>query len=79
MAGPGFTHIWWIADVWKYGETTSSSRYTDDYKANIGTLGVQEIKQFEGTQMQIKIAEKSMIYNYYLQNGHLPPGNKIFR
>lgn len=66
-------------DVWKYGETTSTSRYTDEYKASIGTPGVQEVIQFTGTQMQIKIAEKSKIYNYYLQNGQLPPGNKIFR
>lgn len=66
-------------DVWKYGETTSTNRYTDDYKGSIGTPGVQEVIQFTGTQMQIKIAEKSKIYNYYLEKGHLPPGNKIFR
>ncbi|NJM78592.1 MAG: hypothetical protein HC854_01275 [Flavobacterium sp.] len=66
-------------DVWKYGQTTSGSRYSDAYKAGIGTAGVTEVQQFYGTQKQILIAEKLMIYNYYYQNGHLPPGNKIFR
>ena len=35
--------------------------------------------EFYGNQMQIKIAEKSKIYNYFIKHGELPPGNKIFR
>ncbi|MNL58348.1 hypothetical protein D3C87_1819760 [compost metagenome] len=66
-------------DVWKYGETTSAQRYDPAFLESIGPAGVQFQQQFPGNQMQIKIAEKSKIYNYFLQNGHLPPGNKIFR
>ncbi|AWM13817.1 type IV secretion protein Rhs [Flavobacterium sediminis] len=64
-------------DVWKYGETTNpAGRYSESYlEAN----RVQQVNEFSGSQLQIKIAEKSKIYNYFLQNGHLPPGNKIFR
>lgn len=65
-------------DVWKYGETTSSDRYTNDYLNGIGK-GVTQIPQYYGSQIQIKVQEKIMIYNYYFQNGELPPGNKIFR
>jgi len=66
-------------DVWKYGETTSSDRYSQDYLDGIGAGGVNIQPQFYGNQMQIKVAEKVKIYNYFLTNGHLPPGNKIFR
>lgn len=66
-------------DVWKYGETTSTGRYTENYKGGIGTGGVTEVPQVYGTQRQIKTAEKVKIYGYFFQNGHLPPGNKIFR
>lgn len=66
-------------DVWKYGETTSTDRYSADYLKSIGKGGVQMEPQFYGNQMQIKIAEKSKIYNYFITHGHLPPGNKIFR
>ena len=66
-------------DVWKYGETTSTDRYTDGYKGGIGNGGVTEVPQVYGTQRQIKTAEKVKIYGYFFQNGHLPPGNKIFR
>ncbi len=66
-------------DVWKFGETTSQYRYTDGYKGGIGNSGVTEVPQVYGTQRQIKTAEKVKIYGYFFQNGHLPPGNKIFR
>jgi len=66
--------------VWKFGETSSSSdRYSDAFKAGIGPGGVKENPLYFGNQVQIKIAEKSAIYSYFLMNGHLPPGNKIFR
>lgn len=63
-------------DVWKYGETMSDNRYTKEY---LETTGVQMIPEFFGNRMQIKVEEKMKIYNYYINNGHLPPGNKIFR
>jgi hypothetical protein len=66
-------------DVWKYGETTSLSRYQETYLRSIGVGGVKEVKQFMGNQMQIKIQEKIMIYNYFFTHGQLPAGNKIFR
>ncbi len=42
-------------------------------------MGVTMDAQFYGNQMQIKIAEKSNIYNHFITHGQLPPGNKIFR
>jgi len=66
-------------DVWKYGVTTYTDRYSADYLKSIEKGGVQMETQFYGNQMQIKIVEKSKIYNYFITDGHLPPGNKIFR
>lgn len=34
---------------------------------------------FYGNQTTIKVQEKIMIYDYFMINGTLPPGNKIFR
>ena len=34
---------------------------------------------YQGTQKQILIHERIMIYNYFIINGNLPPGNRIFR
>ncbi|WP_366091718.1 RHS repeat-associated core domain-containing protein [uncultured Flavobacterium sp.] len=66
-------------DVWKYGETSSpDGRYTQTQLDGIGP-GVKQVNEFEGTKTQARIAEKSKIVNYYIQNGQLPPGNKIFR
>lgn len=65
-----------VGEVWKFGETTQSSRYTDTY---LRTTRVSFVPEFYGNQVQIKVVEKMKIYNYFLQNGHLPPGNKIFR
>jgi hypothetical protein len=42
-------------------------------------VGVTENPLFFGNRVQIKVAEKTAIYSYFLMNGHLPPGNKIFR
>lgn len=65
-------------DVWKFGETTTTGRYSDSYLKTIGP-GVKQYNEFSGTQRQIKMMEKTKIYNYFFQNGTLPPGNKIFR
>jgi len=66
-------------DVWKYGETTSSERYDPAYLRSIGPAGVDFEREIPGNQKQIKVYEKVKIYHYFLTNGHLPPGNKIFR
>ena len=63
-------------DVWKYGETTSPNRYSQNY---LNSAGLTMQRQFFGNQMQIKIQEKFMIYGYFFINGTLPPGNSIFR
>lgn len=67
-------------DVWKYGETIQGvDRYDRSYLEGIGPGGVEMVPQFFGNQLQIKIAEKSKIYGYFLTHGELPAGNKIFR
>ena len=64
-------------EVWKIGETTQgNNRYTDNWYQ---TYNVHMISVFEGNQREIKIHEKILIYQYYFKNGHLPPGNRIFR
>lgn len=64
-------------DVWKYGETINpATRYSGNFKKG---LRVEQINEFRGNQVQIKVMEKTKIYGYFLRNGHLPPGNKIFR
>ena len=73
----GTTHLS-SGQVWKYGETTSSTRYTPGELNQVGP-GVRQVNEFSGTQRQIKMMEKAKIYNYFFQNGTLPPGNKIFR
>ncbi len=79
-ANPTSTMQLLTGGVWKYGETSSSTdRYSDAYKAGIGPGGVTENPLFFGNQVQIKVAEKTAIYSYFRMNGHLPPGNKIFR
>ncbi|MCB0649298.1 MAG: hypothetical protein KDC49_21660 [Saprospiraceae bacterium] len=66
-----------LGDVWKYGETINpATRYSESFKYG---MGVQQFDEFFGNQVQIKVMEKTKIYGYFLQNGHLPPGNKIFR
>lgn len=76
-APTGSTHLS-AGAVWKYGETTSNDRYSRSELGQIGP-GVQQYNEFSGTQRQIKMMEKTKIYNYFFQNGTLPPGNKIFR
>ncbi|KIX19624.1 hypothetical protein SY27_17950, partial [Flavobacterium sp. 316] len=67
-------------DVWKYGETTNpTSRYNAGDLSTVGAGGVSQHNEFTGTQTQVKAMEKAKIYSYFITNGHLPPGNKIFR
>lgn len=64
-------------EIWKIGETTRfSARYANKYYK---MMGVEMIVQKRGSQREMKKEEKIHIYQYYLENGHLPPGNKIFR
>ncbi len=65
-----------VGDVWKFGQTTSGSRYSDNY---LNGAGIQQINLFPGNQMEIRIQEKIMIYGYFMEHGTLPPGNSIFR
>ena len=64
-------------DVWKYGESIHPDiRYPKIY---LRYLKLEMDKQVPGSQKEIKIVEKEKLYNYYFENGHLPPGNKRFR
>ena len=53
-------------------------RYTAGELNSVGP-GVKQINKFSGSQRQIKMMKKAKIYNYFIQNGSLPSGNKIFR
>ena len=67
-------------EVWKYGETTLNppeSRYRG--KEELRSMNLIMYYEASGTQKQMKRAEKIQLYDYFLKNGHLPPGNKIFR
>lgn len=64
-------------DVWKYGQTTlPATRYS---QPDLARAGLRYQTEFVGAQMQAFIQEKMKIYSYFLENGVLPPGNKIFR
>ena len=65
-----------IGDVWKFGQTTSGSRYFDNY---LGGAGLRQVNLFPGNQMEIRIQEKVMINGYFMEHGALPQGNSIFR
>ncbi len=64
-------------EVWKYGETIQGRRrYTKQfYETN--NLDMKYL--FWGSQMEIKVMEKMYLYDYFIQNWTLPPGNKVFR
>ena len=65
-------------EVWKFGETTSTDRYSPRELKSIGP-GVLMLPEVFGNQVEIKVAEKIKIYSYVIQNGNSPPGNTIFR
>ena len=67
-------------DFWKYGETTQGfGRYTQKELNTMVPGGVNMMPIFFGSQMDIKIMEKKMIYGHFFINGSLPLGNSIFR
>lgn len=62
--------------VWKIGESLHpADRYSDhSYESRFFMDRI-----YYGTKTQILIKEKEELLKYYLQHGHLPPGNKIFK
>jgi RHS repeat-associated protein len=67
-----------IGDVWKYGITTTGSRYPDA-KVNLVRDGLQMTPLHPGNQMQILIYEKYYIYGHFFMTGSRPPGNGRFK
>ena len=65
-------------DIWRYWETTSSSRYSENELKNMVRGGVILTPIYFSTQLENKVFEKYLIYGYYFNHGNLPPGNKIF-
>lgn len=64
-------------DIYKVGETTSpGQRYS---REDLRRLGVRYQAEYRGSQTMAKIMEKIKIYGYFIENGELPPGNRIFR
>ncbi|MBQ7167174.1 MAG: hypothetical protein IJR93_09550 [Treponema sp.] len=64
-------------EVWKYGQTHRPlERYSQGYLLSIG---VKKETEFVGLPDEVLIVEKLKLYGYYLEHGHLPPRNKIFR
>jgi hypothetical protein len=65
-------------EVWKYGETTqiNGGRYSQKF---LTAANLSMRREFFGNMIQIKIEEKRKLYGYFIRNGTLPPGNKIFR
>lgn len=64
-------------DLWKIGETTKGvDRYS---KNSYERTNFEMYKVFYGTKTEILVEEKRRLLNYHLQNGCLPPGNKIFK
>lgn len=66
-------------EVWKYGQTSNSSTRYPDKNIDLNKLGLDKVEEFIGTKEECLIVEKLKIYGYYIDNGCLPPGNKIFR
>ncbi|WP_426994316.1 RHS repeat domain-containing protein [Methylomonas sp. CM2] len=64
-------------DVWKYGQTSNpESRYP---AKQLAKAGLEYVPEFRGSKVTALIQEKLKIYSYAIENGELPPGNKIFR
>ena len=64
-------------EVWKIGQTTHDhTRYSQH---ELESKNLIKVNVYQGTQKQILIHERIMIYNYFFINGNLPPGNRIFR
>jgi hypothetical protein len=71
-----------LGEVWKYGETINPGiRYSVEQPAtgmlNDGTL--EMIRLNRDPQYQMKAYEKGLLLDYFITNGTLPPGNRIYR
>jgi len=67
-------------DIWKFGQTTKwGNRYTRRELQNMIPGGVTINQIYEGGVMEALVLEKFLIYGYFFNHGHLPPGNRIFR
>lgn len=64
-------------EIWKIGQTTKGlHRYSKKSYEN-SNFNMEPI--FWGNTTELLIYEKIHIYKYFIKNGHLPPGNYIFR
>lgn len=63
-------------DVWKYGITTTNSRYPSGVNVY---FNLRQQPLATGGEYKIRAYEKIAIVSYGLTHGHLPPGNKIIR
>jgi len=64
-------------DVWKYGISTEpAGRYPAQ---TLSVLGLRMDIQATGTLPQVYVAEKAQLIYYFISNGSLPPGNRIFK
>jgi RHS repeat-associated protein len=76
----GTTHLE-AGEVYRYGETTTQPDQPDarwPQKA-LEATGLEYQTEYRGSQTMAKVVEKLRIYGHVLENGSLPPGNKIFR
>ncbi|WP_426117474.1 hypothetical protein [Massilia sp. PWRC2] len=64
-------------DVWKYGTTNDpNNRYVG---TSLSTFNLRMDIQSAGTRYQTLAAEKLKLIQYFISNGELPPGNRIFK
>jgi RHS repeat-associated protein len=66
-----------VGDVWKYGTAVDpNGRYP---LSSLKGLNLKMIEQTTGTRYQVLVREKIMLIQHAIQNGELPPGNRIFK
>jgi hypothetical protein len=64
-------------DVWKYGTTVDpAGRYP---LSSLNGLNLKFVEQTAGTRYQVLAQEKLKLIQHAIQNGNLPPGNRIFK
>jgi hypothetical protein len=72
----GMVHLK-AGEVWKFGTTADpDGRYS---ARDLNALNLQMIEQTTGTRSQVLVQEKLRLIEYYIGNGQLPAGNKIFK
>nr|WP_249384163.1 hypothetical protein [Chitinivorax sp. B] len=64
-------------DIWKYGTTSDpAGRYS---ATALNALGLRMLVQSTGTHYEVLAQEKLRLIEYFIANGTLPPGNRIFK